>query len=150
MPAYFKLCFQRNLKTTLKTNSRKHKRILCWLFLRLTCSAIVMENADIITAIGKIWFYIYASIQIIEAAIRSCSLRHLFQKSWKKDSRKEEGVNFEIGNWGTSCTVVLKKISCKPCQCLYFLFSDKALLACTFISWLLSSSDLPSCNSELR
>ena len=66
-----------------KTNGRKHKRILCWLFLRSRCGALAMENVDIIRTIGKTSFYIYAHLQIIGAAIRSCSLRQMFQNSWQ-------------------------------------------------------------------
>ena len=44
---------------------------------------MAMKNVDVIRIIGKISFYIYAHLQITKAAIWSCSLRQLFQKSWQ-------------------------------------------------------------------
>ena len=82
MPVYLNLCLHRNLETT-QNHSRKYKRILCWLFLRLRCCVMAMENVDIIRTIGKLSLYIYAHLQITKAAIRSCSLRQMFQSSWK-------------------------------------------------------------------
>ena len=70
---------------------------------------------------------------------------------WKEEATGNGGIDFEIGDMGTSAHwyLWLKKISCRACLRFYYFFGDKkcfltALLTSTFIRSLLNSFDLPS------
>ena len=75
----------------------------------------------------------------------------------KEETSENGGIDFEIGDTGTSVHWYwrLNKISCRACLIFYYFIGDnkqllKALLTCTFIRSLLNSFDLPSYSSISR